>query len=77
MIEISKNPNYAGSALIGSMIGFVICFLVYGMVTALYDAGALSDQQYILMLVPSVCGYTLMPLCTSIRDIVYYKLYQL
>ncbi len=77
LIETSKNPNYAWSALIGSMIGLMVCVVIYGMVAALYDTWTISDQQYVLMLIPAICGYTVMPLCTSIRDVIYYKLYEM
>ena len=76
-IEFSANPNYSGSGLIGNTIGFALVIVTYSM----FYKGSLLDwaekQTYLLMLLPTILGYTLIPLGASIREKVYYKAYEM
>ncbi|HCB51477.1 TPA: hypothetical protein DEP21_02780 [Patescibacteria group bacterium] len=76
-IEFSANPNYSGSSLMGNVIGFALSFLIYSI---FYKSSALSgaeQQTYLLMLLPSILGYSLIPFGSGIWEKIYYKLYEM
>lgn len=75
--EFSANPNYSGSSLIGNTIGFAFAIVVY---CILYKQSLLNwaeKQTYLLMLLPTILGYTLIPFGASIREKIYYKSYEM
>ena len=75
-IEFSANPNYSGSALMGNIIGFAGSFLVYSF---LYQGVAANgaNQTYLLVLIPSILGYSLIPFGAGLWEKIYYKLYEM
>ena len=76
-IEFSANPNYAGSSLIGNTIWFALTIAVY---CIFYKQSLLwwaEKVTYLLMLLPTILGYTLIPLGASIREKIYYKSYEI
>lgn len=76
-IEFSANPNYSGSSLIWNTIGFALTIAVYCL---LYKGSMLDGaekQTYLLMLMPTIAGYTLIPFGASIREKIYYKSYEM
>lgn len=75
--EFTSNPNYAGSAFMGNIIGFAAALLLYSII---YKAAASSEMQketYLLMLLPSILWYTLIPLWAGIWEKIYYKFYEM
>lgn len=76
--EFTTNPNYAGSTFMGNIIGFAGALLVYALIyksaTTWWDS---QQQTYLLMLLPAILWYTIIPLGAGIRDKIYYKLYEM
>lgn len=74
LIESLNSPNYSPSHSIGVVIGYMLTLIIYLM---MYKNGneTPSYQIYISLLLPSIIGYTLMPLCHSIRSKLYYGIY--
>lgn len=76
-IEFSANPNYSGSSLVGNTIWFAMTIAVY----CIFYKGSLlwwaEKLTYLLMLLPTILGYTLIPFGASIREKIYYKSYEM
>lgn len=75
--EFTTNPNYAWSALMGNIIGFAGALLGYSIIFQITSNGTAQQQTYLLMLLPSILWYGLIPLWSWIREKVYYKLYEM
>lgn len=76
-IEFSASPNYSGSSLIGNTIWLALSIVVYSL---FYKQSLLwwtEKLTYLLMLLPTILGYTLIPLGASIWEKIYYKSYEL
>jgi len=61
----------------GNVIGFAASFLIYSI---FYKGSGLSgaeQQIYLLMLLPSILGYTLIPFGAGIWEKIYFKLYEM
>ena len=76
-VEFSSNPNYSGSAFMGNIIGFAAAILVYSIIYKSATAGDSQQQTYLLMLLPSILWYTLIPLWAGIWEKIYYKFYEM
>ena len=77
MMSFATNPNYSGSYLIGNMAGFVGSLLLYAVATSQAGGVALDQKLYILMLAPSVLSFSVIPLVSGMRNLVYYKFYEM
>lgn len=75
--ETVSNPNYASSAIIWSTLWFIITLLIYSIVRKSSWVGWSQEQLYLLILLPAWIGFSIIPLFLSIRDAVYYKLYEI
>lgn len=79
-IEFFANPNYAASNIIGNSCGFALCLLIYGLIyktNVVWTGQSAQQAVYLLMLFPSILGFTLIPLCLGIWQKIYYKFYEL
>lgn len=76
-IEFSANPNYSGSSLIGNTIWFALTIAVYCVIYKWSLLEGAEKQTYLLMLLPTMLGYTLIPFGSSIREKIYYKSYEM
>lgn len=76
-IEFVSNPNYSSSALIGNILGFTLTIFMYFLIFQLYNPGSAQDKVSLFMLLPSIIGYTLMPLGLAIWTKIYYKIYEM
>ncbi|PJA48066.1 MAG: hypothetical protein CO170_03850 [candidate division SR1 bacterium CG_4_9_14_3_um_filter_40_9] len=76
-VEFSSNPNYSGSAFMGNIIGFAAALLMYAIIYKSATTGDTQKQTYLLMLLPSILGYTLIPLGAGLREKIYYKFYEM
>ncbi len=77
LIEFIANPNYSGSSLIGNVFGFAVALLFYSIIFKPSQAGGATEQQvYLLLLLPPILGFTLIPLCLNLRQKIYYKFYE-
>jgi hypothetical protein len=76
-IEFTSNPNYAGSSLMGNILGFAFALLIYGLIYKLNGGSALQQKIYLFMVLPPILAYALIPLGSGIREKIYYKFYEL
>ncbi len=77
-IEFTANPNYSGSSFMGNIIWFAWSFLVYSLFyKSFIMSGGVENQTYLVMLLPPVLAYTLIPFWAGIREKIYYKLYEM
>ncbi len=79
-MEFFVHPNYSSSNIIGNTFGFAMCLLIYGLVYRSWlSHGSQSAQQavYLLMLLPSILWFTLMPLCLWLWQKIYYRFYEI
>ncbi len=74
LIEGFANPNYSGSALIGTLIAFAISVIIYLLVYQITYTN--PDKLLFLVTTPAVVGYTLLPLFHSMWEKIYYKFYE-
>lgn len=77
-IEFSANPNYSWSSLMGNIIWFASSFLIYSLFYKSFTmSGGVENQTYLVMLLPPILAYSLIPFGAGIREKVYYKLYEM
>ena len=76
-IEFTSNPNYAGSSLMGNILGFAFALLIYGLIYKLNGWSAPQQKIYLFMVLPPILAYALIPLWSGIREKIYYKFYEL
>jgi len=75
-IEIVWNPNYAWSSLIWSTLGFAITILIYSLVRKGSSVWWTQEKLYLLLLLPSIIWFAIIPLWLWIREKIYYKMYE-
>lgn len=76
-IEIVSNPNYSASSLIGNTLWFAITILIYSLIRKSSSIGWTQEKLYLLILFPSIIWFSFMPLWLWIREIIYYKMYEM
>jgi len=75
-VENLKNPNYSTSSLIWNTLSLAIAMLIYGIVWKSANLWDLKNQIYLLLLVPPVLSFWVMPLWLWIREMIYYKFFE-
>lgn len=75
--EIVSNPNYSASTLIGNTIGFAITILVYSIVRKSSAIWWTQEKLYLLILFPPLISFAITWLGQWIREIIYYKMYEM
>jgi len=76
-LEFTSNPNYAGSSLMGNVLGFAFALLIYGLIYKVTGWSAPQQKIYLFMILPPLLAYTLVPFGSGIREKIYYKFYEL
>lgn len=77
-IEFSANPNYSASSLMGNIIWFAGSFLIYSLFYKnLIISGWAENQTYLIMLLPPILGYGLIPFGAGLWEKIYYKFYEM
>jgi len=76
-IDFISNPNYSGSALIWNTLGFAWAILIYWIVHKIANISAVQQQVYLLMWLPSILWFTIIPFLSWIREKIYYKFYEM
>jgi len=76
-IEFSTNPNYSASSFMGTILWFVLAFLVYALVYKMSGSAEVQQKIYLFMLLPPLVWYGLIPLWTGIWEKIYYKFYEM
>lgn len=83
LMEFSTNPNYSASDLIGGVIGFCITLLVFLSFYKSFGAAefwldtASTQKIKMLIAIPPLLSYTLIPLCYCLWEKLYYKFYEM
>lgn len=83
IMEHTTNPNYSVSTLIGTTFGmcvFLVMFLAFYNSFNSSDLGldtANTQKIKLLISIPPLLSYTLMPLCYSLWEKLYYKFYEM
>ncbi len=75
LMDFLSHPNYAASSLMGNLVGFMLSCTVYFAVAM----GALKNDAtgtLILLISPSLIGYTVTLFGSSVWDMIYYKLFE-
>lgn len=75
-VEILTNPNYWSSHLIGSTIGVSVSALIF---LVLVKAGSNAEgatSKQLLILLPAVIWYVIIPLFHDLWEKIYYKFYE-
>lgn len=75
-IEMSTNPNYAAVHLIGTAFGLTVTMLFFAIFYKTIDINE-GSMARILIALPPVLAYFLIPLCHGIREKLYYKFYSM
>lgn len=80
LLELTSNPNYAASDVIGSSLGFVVTLVIY---VSIYIAtigtgveeNTWSNVLYVYVLSPFLIAYVVIPLLHGIWTQIYYGIY--
>lgn len=77
-IENMRNPNYSASSLIWNTLSLAITMLVYGIFWKFSTwAWALKNQLHLLLLVPPIIAFGIIPLWLWIWDAIYFKFFEM
>lgn len=74
VIEYKSYPNYPISSIIWTTVGLCVVFLVYGIIrkTSGWD---MNRQVYLLILLPAILWYSLIPLGLGVWQKIYHSFY--
>lgn len=76
-IETVSNPNYSASSLIWATLWFVITILVYSLIRKWSGMWWTQNQVYLLLLLPTIIWFGIMPIGLWVREKIYYKMYEI
>lgn len=75
-IEIASNPNYSWSSMIWTTLGFAITILIYSLLRKSSASWATQEKLYLMILIPSIIWFAVIPLGLWIREKIYFKMYE-
>lgn len=76
-IENLKNPNYSPSSLIWNTFSLAIIMLIYGIIWKATNLWNMENQIYLLLLLPPILSFWIMPLWLWIREMIYFKFFEI
>lgn len=76
-MENMKSPNYSASALIWNTFSLALAMLIYWIIWKTAAIWELQNQLYLLLLVPPILGFWIIPLWLWLREAIYYKLFEI
>lgn len=76
-IEFLSNPNYAGSALMWNVLWLSTSFLLYFVIQRFFSWVQAESKTYLMMLLPPILGFSVIPLFAWIREKIYYQFYSM
>lgn len=76
IIEIFTNPNYSGVHLIGWTIWISLTIIIFLVIYNLNSIWPSWDWAHILIIVPPILVYTILPVFHTIWEKLYYKFYE-
>lgn len=74
LIEMSTNPNYSAVHLIWAAVGLIVWIVCFWIVYRILDTGE-GNSAHILLAIPPVLIYTMLPFCHWIWEKIYHKFY--
>ncbi len=75
--EIVANPNYSASSLVWTTIGFAVTILIYSLIRKSATTWWTQEKLYILLLLPPIISFSIIPLWLWIREKIYYRMYEI
>lgn len=75
-IEYISNPNYCGVYLIWWSFWFALTILVFTLVYKSMYSYSVSKMAQILLSLPPLLGYTIIPMASNLWEKLYYKFYE-
>jgi len=75
LIEMSTNPNYSAVHLLWSAIWLVIAILLFWIAFTIFKWVA-GQTAHILLAIPPVLWYSMLPFWHGLREKIYYKIYE-
>lgn len=76
-IENLRNPNYSPSSLIGNTFSLAVTMLIYWIIWRAANLWDIKNQIYLLLLLPPILSFCIMPLWLWIWNIIYLKLFEI
>ena len=76
-IENIKNPNYSPSSLIWNTFSLAVTMLIYWIIWRAAGLWDVTNQTYLLLLLPPILSFGIMPLWLWIWNIIYFKLFEI
>ena len=76
-IEFLSNPNYSWSALMWNVLGLSVSFLLYFIIQNFFSWVQATWKTYLMMLLPAIVGFSIIPLFAWIREKIYYRFYSM
>lgn len=76
-MENMQNPNYSAASLVWNTFSLAITMLIYWIfwkTAAIWD---LQNQLYLLLLMPPILAFCIIPFGLCIWEILYYKLFEI
>ncbi len=77
LMDFVSNPNYSASALIWNIFWFWMSVLLYWVVFKIANVSSIQQQTYILICLPPILSFSIIPLFSGIREKIYYKFYEM
>ena len=75
-MENMNNPNYSPSSLIWNTLSLAVTMLIYWVIWKTASIWEIQNKMYLLLLVPPILAFCVIPLGLGIRESVYYKLFE-
>lgn len=76
-MENMRNPNYSASALIWNTLSLALVMLIYWFIRRYYVNADAQNKTYIFLLIPPILSFCVIPLWLGIREILYYKFFEI
>lgn len=76
-MENMKSPNYSASSLIWNTFSLALAMLIYGIIWKTAAVWELQNQLYLLLLIPPILAFGIIPLWLWLRDAIYYKFFEI
>ncbi len=75
-MEVVANPNYSGSSIIGTTLWLSISILIYSIMRKAASIWGTQQKLYLMILIPPIIWFAIIPLWLWIREKIYYKMYE-
>lgn len=78
LMDFLSHPNYSASSLMGNLLGFMFSSAAYLVLVNITNSNSedIETNTLLLLIVPSILGYTVTLFGSGIWDAIYYKLFE-